>query len=163
MDMKGHILAALQEKFVDWKGLLENLSEDQLTVPLEPTQWSVKDNVIHLYAWQLRTQARLQAALLDRKPEFPAWPAELMEDIDRINHWIYESYSDLPWVEAYSRWSTLYKQILETAARIPEKELLDTEKYPWLEGYSLAGFLLGTYDHHQEHYLSLRAWLEEQK
>lgn len=32
--------------------------------------------------------------------------------------------------------------------------------YIWMNGYSLADVLLGTYDHHQEHYDKLVDWLK---
>jgi len=39
--------------------------------------------------------------------------------------------------------------------KIKEKDLLDGQKYPWMEGYNPAAVLLGTFSHHNEHYLDL--------
>lgn len=162
MDMKGHILSALQEMLVEWKDLLAKLSEEQFTIPLEPSQWSIKDNLVHLYAWQLRTKARVTAALLDAQPEYPAWPEDPEGDVEKINAWIYETYSDNPWQDVILKWERQYQVILEEASKIPEKDLLDTDKYAWLKGYSVAVYLLGTCDHHREHLETILAWLEQQ-
>jgi hypothetical protein len=40
---------------------------------------------------------------------------------------------------------------LELAESIPEKDLLEIGKYPWLREYPLSAVLLGSYEHHEEH------------
>jgi hypothetical protein len=42
---------------------------------------------------------------------------------------------------------------------IARMDLMDSSRYSWLAGYSLADVLLGSYDHHQEHYEALLAAL----
>jgi hypothetical protein len=73
MNMKEHILAALREQFNRWEELLASMSEAQLTTPHLPSHWSTKDEIAHLWAWQQRSIARLEAALSNREPEFPKW------------------------------------------------------------------------------------------
>jgi hypothetical protein len=43
MNGKGQILTALQEEFNRWQELLASLSKAQITAPLLPSPWSVKD------------------------------------------------------------------------------------------------------------------------
>jgi hypothetical protein len=50
--------------------------------------------------------------------------------------------------------------MLELAETIPEMKLLDHSGYAWMNDYSLSDVLIGTYDHHQEHYEKLQAWLK---
>jgi hypothetical protein len=52
-------------------------------------------------------------------------------------------------------------QFIQSGEGISEKDLLDSGRYPWLGGYSLAFILIASYDHHQEHYEKLHAWLHE--
>jgi hypothetical protein len=155
MDMKGHILAALREEFDRWEELLMGLSAEQIAAPLLPSAWSIKDVIVHLWAWQQRTIVRMGAALDDREPEFPNWKSgvdpEANVATDETNAWIYEAYRERPWSEVYQNWREGFIRLLEAGERITERDLLDGEKYPWLEGYSLALVLLATYDHHQEH------------
>ena len=73
MDMKTHLLTALREQLERWEDLLAMLSESQLTAPLLPWHWSPKDVLAHLAAWQQISTARVEAALADREPQFPAW------------------------------------------------------------------------------------------
>ena len=48
------------------------------------------------------------------------------------------------------------------ANEIPEKDLMDPDRYPWLSGYSLADIVLFSMEHHREHREPLIAWLQQQ-
>jgi len=161
--MQEHILAALSEQFDRWEELLTAMSEEQITTSLLPSHWALKDVIAHLRAWQQRSIARLEAALLDREPEFPTWLPDLDPDsedsTDQVNAWIYETYRDLPWSTVYQNWREGFLRFLELGQGISEKDLLDGGRYRWLAGYPLALILLGSYDHHQEHRDKLLAWL----
>jgi len=155
MNMKTHILAALHEQFQRWQAFLAGLDEGAPTTPQYPSSWTIKDELAHLWAWQQRTLARVEAALAGAEPQFPTWlPGVDPEEDDNpseINNWIYETYRDRPWPEIHRRWHEGYRRLLQLAEQISERELLDGNRYPWLHGHSLAAILLATYDHHQEH------------
>lgn len=160
MLMKRHMLAALREELALWEARLATMSEAQLTAARAPSGWSVKDELAHLWGWQQRTVAHVEAALHDRAPVFPPWPAELdpeVEDVTQINDWLYESARALPWPEVYARWRAGFLRLLELAEQVSERDLLDSTRYAWLAGYPLVNALLGTYDHHQEHLEGLSA------
>jgi hypothetical protein len=167
MIMKGHILTALKEQFDAWEALLRGMSEEQITTPLLPSHWSCKDDMAHLWAWQQRSIARVEAAASNREPEFPKWPPELDPNsddaIEPLNTWIYKTHRDLPWSTVYADWKKGFLQFLELGEKVPEKDLLDSGKYPWMNERPLAFILLSSYDHHQEHYENLFAWMKEHK
>jgi hypothetical protein len=165
MNMKQHILAALREQMEAWQSLLAGMDEKQVATMFAPSEWMVKDVVVHLWAWQQRTLARAEAAAADREPLFPDWPAqyppESEDTLDELNAWIYETYRDQPWLQIFQQWLDGYKRLISLSNQVSEKDLLDSARYAWLDGYSLALVLLATYDHHQEHFDELQAWLEE--
>lgn len=152
--MKKHILAALREKFEEWESLLAALSEEQISTPRFDLDWSIKDVMAHLWAWQQISLARIEAGLHDRKPAFPAFVASVEdweEEADQANAATFERNQDQPWSEVYKLWRNGFLQLLGTAEKISERDLLDGGRYPWLNGYSLAFILVASYDHHQEH------------
>jgi len=167
MNMKDHILTALREQFSRWEELLESLSDEQLTAPHFDYNWSIKDVLAHLWAWQQISIARLEAARLNREPELPKWVAALHgdweEDANQTNAWIYEICHDKPLSEVYPMWREGFRRCLELGEPISERDLLDGDRYPWLKGYSLAFILVASYDHHQEHLEKLLAWLGNDK
>lgn len=163
MNMKSHILAALREQLEAWEATLARLGEAAIVARAGQADWSIKDELAHLWAWQQRTLARVEAARLDREPEFPAWPFdpndESEEGTERINTWIHETNRDLPWSSVHQNWRDCFLRVLDAAERITERDLLDSGRYAWLNGHAIAVFLLATYDHHQEHFDKLSARL----
>src|SRR5215216_6197413 len=155
MNDKQGILIALREEFNRWEELLASLSEEQITARQLPDNWSIKDVIAHLRAWQQRSIARLEAALLNREPEFPKWPAQLDPEVEgqphELNAWLYEAYRDQPWSSVHRDWREGFQRFLELGEAIPEKDLLDVDRYPWLEGYPLSFILQASYEHHHEH------------
>lgn len=165
MNMQGHILAALKEQFNRWEELLASLTDEQINAPLLPSEWTIKDIIAHLMAWQKRSIARVEAALSNREPEFPQWipgvDPNLEGNTDPVNAWIYGTYHVRPWSDVQQEWREGFLHLLESGEWISERNLLDSSRYPWLEGYTLANVFLATYDHHQEHLENLLAWLKE--
>ena len=155
MNDKQQILTALREDFSRWEELLAGLGEAQIGALHRTSDLSIKDGMAHLMAWQQISIARLEAARLNREPEFLNWPAgldpESAADLDRINAWIYETNRDQVWSSVHRDWSAGFLRFLELAEAIPEMDLLDTGRYPWLEGYALSDVLAGSHEHHHEH------------
>ena len=165
MNMKEHLLAALKEQLNNWEELLDHLINNQINVLLVPSNWTTKDVLSHLRAWQQRSIARLEAALSDREPIFPKWLPELDPDsevsTDQINAWIYEAHRDESWVTVRQNWKDGFSRLLELGERISERDMMDESRYTWMEMRPLALILIGTYDHHQEHLDKLLVWLKE--
>jgi hypothetical protein len=163
MNLQAHILAALQEQLETWEALLASLSQEQIESPLSPSPWSIKDVLVHLWAWQQRSIARLEAARLEREPEFPQWAEGKSPDdedsTDRINDWIYQTYRNTPWAQVYTKWREGYRRFMELGGMISERNLLAFGLYPWMKDNSLGDVLLASYDHHQEHLEVLLEWL----
>jgi hypothetical protein len=153
--MKRHILAALREQFEQWDTVLARLSDGESAAPLPSSSWTIKDVVAHLWAWQQRTIARMEAALADREPVFPQWSTDIdlaTEDgVDRLNARVYATHRDHSWSPVYRQWREGFLYLLDISEQVNEQNLLDPSRYSWLAGRPLALILLTTYDHHQEH------------
>jgi len=165
MNDKEQILRMLKEEFNRWEELLAGLSKEQINVPLTPSIFSIKDTLAHLRAWQQVSIARLEAAQLDQEPVFPDWSAGLDPDageVDPLNARIYEIYHQQPWSRVHQDWRDGFLRFLELGEEFSESDLLDTEKYPWLNGYALLAVLQGSYEHHHiDHLEPLLAWLHQ--
>lgn len=165
MSMKTHMLAALREEFDQWEQLLAGLSEAQITASPQPDELSIKDEIAHLWAWQQRSIARLEAGLNNTEPKMPDWlpgvSPESEENTNQINAWIYDAFHARPWPAMYQEWRSGFLHLLALGEALAEPALLDASRHGWLNGYSLADVLLGTYDHHQEHLEKLLARLKQ--
>jgi hypothetical protein len=168
MSEKTQLLSLIKAEFNRWETLLNSLSEAQILTPLTPSHWSTKDVVAHVRAWQQISIARLEAGLHNTEPDYPEWPTDNVVgaegDVDQVNAWIYEKYRDLPWSVVHENWRTGFQRFMELGEAIPEKYLMDKEKYPWLKGYALYRVLEGSYEHHhQDHFPPVRDWFQRQK
>jgi hypothetical protein len=165
MSMKSHILAALSEELEAWEALLAELNEEQITAPMSPSHWSIKDVVAHVMAWQQRSIARVAAALSGEEPQFPGWPTaepDSEETTEQTNAWIYQTYRHQPWPRIHRSWRAGFQRFLQLSAQVSERDLLDSGRYSsWLDGHPLAFILIASYDHHQEHLEKTQAWLRE--
>ena len=167
MNMKDHILAALREQFDRWQELLARLTEEQIIAPRFDFDWSIKDVIAHLWAWQQISIARMEGSINEQEPAYPKWIVDIIEnwedDADRVNALTFETQHSKPWSEIYGNWRSGFLRFLNLGNAISEKNLLDGDKYRWLNGYSLAFILVASYDHHQEHYEKLLAFLGTKK
>lgn len=160
MNDKQQLLTVLQEEFTQWEKLLASRSEEQITTPSAPQKpynLSLKDVVAHLGAWQQVSLARAEAASLGGSPEFPAWLAGRDPDVDgeaeldQLNDSIYEAKCDQSWTSVHREWQQGFLRFQALAETFSERDLWDTERYPWLSGNSLAPVFLNSCQHHREH------------
>ena len=63
MNLEDHIMSALREQFEQWEILLAGLSEEQILAPSFDLDWSIKDMIAHLWAWQQISSVRLESGL----------------------------------------------------------------------------------------------------
>ena len=117
MSMKEHILASLREQFNSWEEVLASLSDDQIVTPRFDFDWSIKDVIAHLWAWQQISIARMEAAVQDREPEFPEWIVNSVEDweenADKVNAVTFERQHNKPWNEIHQNWRGEFIRLLE--------------------------------------------------
>ena len=162
MSDKAEMLTKLREEFEAWQALLASLTEAEATEPLLPSELSIKDNLAHLRAWQLRSIARLEAALAGREPQMPPWPIlpdpEAEGALDQTNAWIFETNRDAAWLAVRDNWRAGFERFLELAEAVPAGDYEGTARYAWMEGNALLAVLDGSYEHHDEHLTQVLAW-----
>ena len=158
------LLARMAQQRADWEALLADIGEARMTTPGVNGDWTVKDVVAHMTAWQQRGVARLQAARRGEKPAPAPW-AKLPElNDDTINAWIYEQNRNRPLGAVLRDSQETMAQLEAAAAELSDAELSEPQRYDWLGDASLGEMLLGnSIDHfYDEHLPALRAWLARQ-
>lgn len=166
MTDKQAVLTLLRDEFDRWETLLGGMTEAEITERRFHHDHSIKDEVAHLWSWQQRSIVRLEAALYNREPIFPNIPgipeADIEEDTDRVNAWIYEVNRDKSWAQVHREWRAGFLCFLELGEALPEPDFFDKHKYRWMDGYSPADIMTFSYEHHHvDHYEELLRWLNE--
>lgn len=165
MTDKGQILIQLKLVFTQWQDLLASLNQEQINHQATPTNWTIKDIVAHMWAWQQGSVARMQAALQDRQPAYPDWwlanGPDPEKDLDRTNAYIYQENRDKPWDSVFSLWKGQFQRYIELTASLTEKDLLTPGRFTWMGTYAIADSCLSSIWHHQEHLDALQDWLKQ--
>lgn len=163
---RDEILERLREEFERWEELLSTSNEAEITTSRLANGWSIKDLMAHLMAWQQVTTARLEAARRNESPRYPEWLAgaspESEGEIHRFNARIFELHRDRTWAQVHREWRAGFLEVLKLGAELPEDDLVQAGRYPWLDGHPLIAVLEGTYEHHRvDHLPSLLTWMDE--
>lgn len=159
---KGQILAAIERERQGWENLLVEVGEARMLEPGAMGEWTFKDLAAHITGWRARRLRSLEAAALGQPEPPPPWPAALT-DVDEINDWIYEANHDRLLGEVIGESRESYARLAEIVQMLPDDTLADPNRYPWLEGTSLATAITGSefFSHYyEEHEPDLRRWLE---
>jgi hypothetical protein len=157
MQTKAEAIALLKDEFQLWETLIARVEASHELTARE----TVKEALIHLWAWQQHTIAYFDAAIQDREPVSPPWPYLIRGDdegdVDATNAWIAQTYYGKSWEQAYQDWKTGFLALIALVERLPEQDLQNGSKYPWREGWPLLASCEGTYEHHREHREALQS------
>jgi hypothetical protein len=162
---KQQIITDLERMYQQWQTLLAGLSDEQKAAHLEPSHWTVKDVLAHLWFWQQASVSRMVAAVQGGQPVYPAWwdmfGPDPEQDVDRTNAWNYAQNRDKSWSQVHACWSDQFLIYLDLLKQAPEQDLLEAGRFTWMGKYRLVDSSLGSFEHHQEHHDTLVAWLKE--
>ncbi len=157
---KTKLLNEMRDGYTSFENLLAPLSEAQMTISGVNGEWSIKDILAHLAAWQKRTLNRLEAAVRNEEPSIPGLTSD--EEVDRLNDQFYQENKARPLTDVLTDFRTTYSQILDVVQAAPEEVLLDPQRIAWLDGNALWEVVAGdTYEHYQEHTESIQQWLSK--
>jgi hypothetical protein len=161
---KADWLDQIEREQAEWEALLTEVGPERMAVPGAAGDWTFKDVAAHLNGWRVRTVARLEAAARGQEPPPPHWPAEYDDDTDEgveaINRWMYEQDRNRSADEILAQSRDQFRRMRDAVAAVPEADLLQPGRYPWLGDYPLSEVVNGTVGHlHEEHEPAIRAWL----
>jgi hypothetical protein len=163
---KPALLEQIERERTFWEGLVAEVGEERMLEPGATGDWTFKDVVAHLNGWRSKTLARLDAARHGQTPPLPPWPANLSEDddTDEINAWIQQASRDKPLQEVLGEYQRSFQHMHDAVTALSERDLFESSRYTWLDGYSLATVISDSFGHlHEEHEPVLRAWLGQAK
>ncbi len=155
---KASILDELRSKYAALEGILAPLDEAQMTTPGVIGDWSIKDILAHMSAWQHRLLAWLYAARHNEDPTISG--PDSVEEMDRLNEQFYKENKSRPLADVLGDFRSSYLQIVEAVQAMREEDLIDPQRFAWLSGDSLRQLVAGdTFEHYQEHQQQIEAWL----
>lgn len=157
------LIAKLRTERAAWDALLTEVGEVRMTEPGVVGEWSVKDIVAHVSAYEQWTAEQLEASLRgETKPVTPGYfpPEANTSDIDERNEVIYRVNHDRALTDVLADARAAYSQLLAAVERLADADVSETHRFGWTSGKPLWEVIAGdSYDHYAEHMPDIRTWL----
>jgi hypothetical protein len=134
------------------------VEKTDMTLPGVVGNWSVKDVLAHLVAWEQLFLMWYQAGMRDETPAVN--PVGMRrKDIDALNQQIYEKNRSRSLDEVWNEFIDSYQQILRTVQSIPENEMFSKDFFSWTGSLKLADYIAGnTCNHYAWANTKIRMW-----
>lgn len=122
-------------------------------------EWSVKDIIAHITAWERRLLGWLAQAKRREAPTFPE-PGYTGADVDELNDRDYRDDRERPAADILADFRAIHAEVMTCVESFPEEELFELHRLKdiWREP-PLNFIIYNTYDHYHEHAQNIRAWL----
>lgn len=138
---------------------LAELSENEMLSADLGGGWTAKDVMAHVTAWERRFYRSWAAAEAGDADEWPE-PGYTIDDVDRLNADDVAANKDRPLADVLIAFNDSYKRLLARTAEQPSEVLFSPGHYEFTREHPLYLFLAAnTYEHYQEHAVSIREWV----
>ena len=134
------LLAAIDQEWSALAALLEPLTPQEIVAPGIMDDWSVKDLLAHLAAWEQLLLGWVRAGLRGEAPELPA-PGYTWEQEPELNQAIYEKYRDLSLDEVLAFSHASHQETLGVVLGMSEAELFTPGVYAWTKQNTLCAYV----------------------
>ncbi|MBI4772319.1 MAG: ClbS/DfsB family four-helix bundle protein [Chloroflexi bacterium] len=151
---RDEILAALQDSRAQMEATLAGLTAAQMIDPGVVGDWSVKDLLSHLTAWEAELVTALAKAKRGQTPKLSGWTDS---EVDALNAKWYKENKNRPLERVLAHFRGVRQQTLRQVEALGEEEL--AEPKPWLKNRRLFEYIKGdTFEHEAEHAAHIREW-----
>ncbi len=143
--IQARLLDLVRRAHADEQTFIARLTEAERTAFGTLENWSAKDLIAHIAAWQLRLAGRLTAVQHGE-------PLPELRGFDEHNAEGFEANRDKTWSDVEADSERAYAAIVAHIMRLSEAELADPKPFPWYNRRPLRGALfLNSYFHPVEH------------
>jgi hypothetical protein len=152
---KTDLLDVIRREHQRLMNLVAQLSDDEMLQPGMNGDWSAKDELAHITAWEQEFLGWYRAGQRGEVPERPD-----PDNIDPFNRQLYEQHRDEPLAEVRAAFEASYQEILNAVASMSEDDLFRVGRFAWTGEYPLLVYLrANTDEHYAEHTPQFEAWL----
>jgi hypothetical protein len=142
------------------ESLLEMLSDAQLIQPGVVADWSIKDILAHIAAWERLAQDRIHAALTGEPLKFPVISGD--DFVDKFNAEVYENNKDVTLNEIQSEFRASHQEFMRQIESLDETFLPQKLPFDWAGDLTVQVLISSnTHWHYPEHQDSIEQWLEK--
>jgi len=147
---KAELLEKIHTARKQFKALIDSLTETQIITPGVQENWSVKDILAHLTAWERMTLERLNSGLSNRPSRIR--PIHTNEEVDWMNEKVHAIHQDRPLVDILDDFQTSFERLMEKVEGLNKNVFQNPTSMEWA-GDRPVWLLIAdnTYLHYAEH------------
>ena len=149
--LTAELLSDLDKEWANVERLCGSLSEADMVARRRAGDWSVKDTICHLSAWEKYLLDRLGYVLSGQKPMYPAMSS--MDDVHRFNAQVYAENKDRPLNSVIIEFRSLYRVVMTVLEALNDAQLSQPYSYDFPDDHLtlLQIIRANTYEHFREH------------
>jgi len=152
---KDELIQKIESEWDNLQAALDGLTEEQMHQPGVVGEWTIKDILAHITAWQ----TRLITALFKVEKGFTPDTTEGGKTVDQMNEKFYREMKDRPFDQVWDDLDSSYHQLLSRLDGWKEKDLFDSKRFKWMKGEPFATYIAGdSYEHYAEHAAQIGEW-----
>jgi hypothetical protein len=151
-------MAAERARFLE---TLAQMREDEIVDIRVQEEWTSKDIVAHIAAWERELVCWLRTAARGEAPDIPA-PGTWSSYMDHFNARCYADNCERPLAEIMAESHQAYQQLMAGLRELPD-DPHDEVWSAWQAGQPPWGLLASFYEHYREHAEPIRAWVSRSR
>lgn len=154
--VKAQLLAELDQEWANVERICYGLGETEMSAPSTQEQWSVKDTLAHISAWEKLLLDRLGYAMTGLHPQYP--PMSSWDDVHRFNAQVYAENKERPLNSIIIEFRNLYQGVMTVLEALNEDLLEQPYTYDFADDHiTLLQFIrANTIEHYREHCVALK-------
>ena len=148
---KNELLSELDKEWAHIERICAGLSEADMLRPDAEGEWSVKDILCHLSAWEKYLLDRLGYVLTRQPPRYSVMST--WDDVHRFNAQVYVENKDRPLNSAIIEFRSLYRGVMTVLESLDDAQLSQSYSYDFPDdGLTLLQLIrANTFEHYREH------------
>lgn len=141
--------------------LLADLTQDQISSSPVQGDWTVKDLLAHIAAWERLAANRLAAARDAAELAYP--PLQGQADVDAFNARVYRDHRLEPVETVMAEFEAAHQQLIAEVEMLAANQLPEQLPFDWAGNLTYQVLIsANTHWHYYEHISALEQWLAEQ-
>jgi hypothetical protein len=158
---KTQLLEEIEKQRAYLLNLIQELTEEQMIEPNVEENWSIKDLLAHIAAWERLADDRLRAAFTSEELQYPI--IQGWDEIHQINADIYEKNKDLSLDTVMKEFETAHNDLLATIESLDDESIFKPLPFDWADGLLVHQLIsANTHWHYKDHCESIEKWISKQ-
>jgi len=157
---KSTLIDVIRNERARLESLLVGLTETQMIKPGVEVEWSIKDILAHIAAWERLAMDRIYAAQTGTDLKYPLIAGD--DFVDQFNAQNYEAHKNQSLSEVRAEFDNAHQEFMAQIEALSEARLSQKLNFDWSGKMTYQVMIsANTHWHYPDHAAAIEKWLEE--